>query len=124
MHHLRTNSRKLFQVLHTTTNAQAAMMTLRPGQSSSDQVENEHPRCEQWLYVVKGTARATMNKRTIQLKANDLLLIEKGEPHKITNTGKAALVTLNLYAPPAYTDKGDVKTLAKIPAIRTAIGLK
>ena len=94
------------------------MMTLRPGQSSSDQVENEHSRCEQWLYVVKGTARATINKRTVHLKPNDLLLIEKGEPHKITNTAKTALVTLNLYAPPAYTDKGDVKPLAKVPTLR------
>jgi mannose-6-phosphate isomerase-like protein (cupin superfamily) len=34
-------------------------------------------------------------------------LIEKGEPHQITNTGEVPLVTLNLYAPPAYDKQGD-----------------
>ena len=33
--------------------------------------------------------------------------IEKGEPHQITNTGTLPLVTLNVYAPPAYDRSGD-----------------
>jgi hypothetical protein len=40
--------------------AQAAMMTLRPGQSSSDEPVNEHPRCEQWLFVIAGAGRAPL----------------------------------------------------------------
>ena len=61
------------------------MMTLRPGQSTSDQVENEHPRCEQWLYVIRGVGRATVGKQSVALKTGSLLLIENGEPHRITN---------------------------------------
>ena len=43
MKHIATGSkRSMFNVLHSTRNAQAAMMTLRPGQSTSDKPENEH----------------------------------------------------------------------------------
>jgi mannose-6-phosphate isomerase-like protein (cupin superfamily) len=100
------------------------MMTLRPGQSSSDEVVNEHPRCEQWLLVLSGAGRATVEKRRVALKEGSLLLIEKGEAHRITNTGKRPLVTLNLYAPPAYTKGGDLRTVAKIPTLKTALGVK
>src|SRR5205809_1110970 len=98
MQHIQTRSaRGLFKVLTSTRSAQAAMMTLRPGQSSSDEPENEHPRAEQWLFVVAGTGRAIVGRRHVTLREGSLLLIEKGEPHQITNTGRKALVTFNVY---------------------------
>jgi mannose-6-phosphate isomerase-like protein (cupin superfamily) len=125
MKHINTaKSATLFKVLHATAKAEAAMMTLRRGQSSSKKIENEHPRCEQWLFVVRGSGKAAVGKRSITLKTNSLLVIEPGEPHRITNTGKSQLVTLNFYVPPAYTKTGDVKAVAKIPRLRTMIGLK
>lgn len=99
----------MFNILKSTRSAQAAMMTLPPGESTSDEPENEHPGAEQWLFVVKGTGRAIVGKQSAALKEGSLLLIEKGEAHQITNTGRRALVTLNLYCPPAYTSGGDVK---------------
>ena len=99
--------RSFFKVLLSGDSAQAATMTLKPGQSSSDEVVNEHPRCEQWLYVLSGTGRAKVEKRRVALKQGSLLLIEKGEPHEIENTGDTPLVTLNVYAPPAYDDEGE-----------------
>ena len=125
MQHIRTaKSRKFFEVLASTSDAQAAMMTLRPGQSTSDHVENEHPRCEQWLFVIKGSGRATVGKRSLAIRSGSLLLIEKGEPHRISNTGRSPLVTLNFYVPPAYTRDGDVKLLAKVPSVLKTLGLK
>jgi mannose-6-phosphate isomerase-like protein (cupin superfamily) len=110
MKHLKTGkSRGEFAVLASTRSAQAAMMTLQPAGSTGERVENEHPNAEQWLFVVSGTGRATAGRRTVKIAANSLLLIEKGEPHKITNTGRSPLVTLNLYVPPAYRKSGDVK---------------
>jgi mannose-6-phosphate isomerase-like protein (cupin superfamily) len=100
------------------------MMTLRPGQSSSDEPVNEHPRCEQWLFVIDGTGRATTAKRRVALKANSLLVIEQGEPHQITCTGRKPLITLNLYVPPAYTDDGDLKLMARVPTIKAALKMK
>src|SRR3954471_9490701 len=112
MRHIATGSaRSMFKVLHSTAAAEAAMMTLRPGQSTSDEVVNEHPRCEQWLFVIAGSGRATVGKRSVKLRENSLLLIEKGEAHRITNTGRGKLVTLNFYAPPAYTEDGDLKLM-------------
>ena len=120
--HLNTAAKRaFFSVLHSTRDAQAAMMTLRPGQSTSDEPENEHPRCEQWLFVLAGTGKAAVGKRRVALKANSLLLIEKGEPHQITNTGKSPLVTVNFYAPPAYTQSGDLKMMARVPTVRSML---
>ena len=64
MRHIKTGSKRaMFTVLHATRSAEAAMMTLKPGQSTSDAPENEHPRCEQWLFVVSGSGRAVVDKR-------------------------------------------------------------
>lgn len=100
--------RKEFDVLLSTRSSQAAMMTLQPGGSSSDEPENEHSRSEQWLFVISGTGRARVSGRTIWLRPRSLLLIEKGEPHQITNTGRSPLVTLNFYAPLAYRKDGEL----------------
>ena len=88
------------------------MMTLQPGGSTGEHVENEHPNAEQWLFVVSGTGRATVGRRSVKLASNSLLLIEKGEPHRIVNTGRSPLVTVNFYVPPAYKKGGDVKMSA------------
>ena len=115
MKHFNTSkSKDSFKVLASTRDAQAAAMTLKPGQSTSDQPENEHPKCEQWLYVVSGSGRAVVGRRRATLKEGSLLLIEKGEAHQITNTSRAkSMMTINLYAPPAYTGVGEVRASAK-----------
>jgi mannose-6-phosphate isomerase-like protein (cupin superfamily) len=116
MRHIDTGAkRSMFDVLASTRSAQAAMMTLRPGQSSSDEPENEHPKAEQWLFVVKGSGRAVVGTNRVALKEGSLLLIEKGERHQVTNTGKKAMVTLNLYIPPAYDEKGEVRSSVSHP---------
>ncbi len=100
--------RSEFNILTSSRSLQAAMMTLRPGGSSSDEPENEHPFAEQWLFVIRGTGRAIVGKRRVALRTNDLLLIEKGERHQIINPGRSNLVTINFYAPPAYDNRGEV----------------
>jgi len=104
-----TSHRSFFEPLLQTASLQAATMVLKPGKSSSDQPENEHPKAEQWLFVISGAGKAKVGSQSTTLKTGSLLLIEKGEPHQITNDGNEPLVTLNFYAPPAYTPKGNVK---------------
>lgn len=99
--------RRAFQVLHHSQLSQAATMTLRPGQTSSEASANEHAWAEQWLYVVRGTGRARVSGRTVKLTAGSLLFIGKREPHVIRNTGRTYLVTINIYAPPAYGADGE-----------------
>ena len=100
--------RGFFKVMASTREAQAAMMVLRPGQDTGEP-QNEHPWAQQWLFVVSGSGRARVGNRWASLKANSLLLIEKGEVHQIKNTGRRPLVTLNFYTPPAYTADGELR---------------
>jgi mannose-6-phosphate isomerase-like protein (cupin superfamily) len=113
MKHIKTGKvRGFFEVLAQTRSGQAAMMTLRPGQSTGEP-ENEHSRSEQWLFVISGSGTARVGKRTVALRKNSLLLIEKGEVHQVSNSGRGRLVTLNFYAPPAYTPAGEVRRAAE-----------
>ncbi len=96
-----------FEILHATGTSQAAMMTLEPGESSGESSDNEHAWAEQWLYVISGQGEATWKKRRFKLRVGSLLLVERGEPHVIRNTGKTPLVTLNVYVPPAYGVDGE-----------------
>jgi mannose-6-phosphate isomerase-like protein (cupin superfamily) len=110
MKHFTTHRRGDFEPLHDTGTSQAAMMTLAPGEDTGESANNEHPWAEQWLYVVSGTGTATAGPRkgkAVKLAVGSLLFIAKGEPHVITNTGETPLVTLNIYAPPAYDKAGD-----------------
>lgn len=111
MKHVNTKrNKRFFKPMIASPSVQAAMMVLRPGQSSSEEVEDEHPKAEQWVYVISGSGRARGRRgRSVELSAGSLLLIEKNEPHQVTNTGDGALVTINFYAPPAYGARGDVK---------------
>jgi len=99
--------RKSFQVVASAATAQAATMVLQPGESTGDP-KNEHPHSEQWLLVLSGTGRAIVDNHRVSLRQNSLLLIEEGELHEIKNTGDEPLVTLNLYAPPAYAEDGEL----------------
>lgn len=116
MKHIKTgNARGRFKVLAGTRDAQAAKMTLLPGGTSDDHPSNEHPRSEQWLFVISGNGVATVGRRKgatrrIPLSENSLLLIEKGELHQIRNTGKKTLSTISFYAPPAYNRHGELKS--------------
>ena len=114
MRHMHTGShRAFFRVLTSSEAAQAAMMVLRPGQSTGEKA-NEHPRAEQWLYVISGGGRARVGRRSVKIREGSLLLVEQNEEHQIENTGrKKPLVTLNFYVPPAYRRVGGVRLRAK-----------
>jgi mannose-6-phosphate isomerase-like protein (cupin superfamily) len=105
-------TRGAFKILAQTRSAQLAVMTLPPG-GTSGEVGNEHPRCEQWLWVLQGAGHAIINGRRVRLRQHSLLLIEKGELHQIVNSSRQTMRTLNLYAPPAYQTNGAVKPQAK-----------
>ena len=95
-----------FRVALGNRRSQAAEMVLPPGKSEGDS-RNRHRGADQWLYVLSGTGRATVNRRRYALHAGTLLLIERGDEHEILNTGRGLLRTLNFYVPPAYRSDGD-----------------
>lgn len=101
-----------FHVSLRNKKAQAAEMTLAPGDSEGDST-NYHRGADQWLFVVEGAGIAKVNHRRVPLRIGMLLLIEHGDKHEIKNTGKHPLRTLNLYIPPAYSADGDELPPAK-----------
>src|ERR1041385_6018741 len=98
MRHVHTSRlrRRSFQVLHHTRSSQAATMTIRPGEASSESSANEHGWAEQWHYVVAGTGTARVSGRTVRLREGSLLLIGRGEAHVIPNPRPPALVPGNI----------------------------
>jgi len=110
MHLIHNNKRRgEFNPLVATRGAQAAMMTLPKGGASDEVPSNEHPKCEQWLFVISGTGEAIVGKssrslRRRKLSEGSLLVIERRELHQIRNTGAEPLRTINVYVPPAYEE--------------------
>jgi len=92
---------KGFKVALGNARSQAATMVIAPGDAEGH-AGNKHKGADQWLLVVSGEGRATINGHRYRLRPRVLLLIERGDRHEIRNDGTAALVTLNLYVPPAY----------------------
>src|SRR5262245_23767272 len=82
-------------------------MSLRPNGVSDSQIADEHPPCEQWLYMISGTGAAVSldangRRRSMRLRRGVLLVIERRERHQIRNTGRQVLRTLNMYVPDIY----------------------
>lgn len=96
-----------FAVAAGNARSQAAVMVLQAGESTGPP-RNEHAASEQWLYVVSGRGRAVVAEQSFELAPGALLLVERGEPHSIANTGEEPLRTLNVYVPPAYEPDGDL----------------
>lgn len=90
-----------FEVVAGTPRSQAATMILEPGTATGGP-DNRHPDSDQWLYVAEGSGSATVDGQDVEIAAGDLLLIEAGETHEIRAGEDGPLVTLNVYAPPAY----------------------
>src|SRR4051812_23931300 len=95
-----------FRVILGNDRAQAAQMTLGPGEAEGG-LDNLHRGADQWLYVVSGTGAAIVNGQRLELREGSLVLIERGDKHEIRNTGSEPLKTHNIYIPPAYTEEGD-----------------
>lgn len=90
-----------FDVRLTTEDAQAAQMTLSPGQSTGGP-DNVHAESDQWCYVVSGSGWAVVDGEEVRLDAGDLIVVEAGETHEIGADGTDPLKTLTLYVPPDY----------------------
>jgi mannose-6-phosphate isomerase-like protein (cupin superfamily) len=106
MQKLRLRFGRGFKVVLGNRRAQAATMTLAPGDCEGGP-DNRHRGADQWLFVESGTGTAIVDGRRHSLRPGALILIERGNRHEIRNTGRRPLRTLNIYVPPAYTNNGD-----------------
>lgn len=101
MQHVDTAGAQGFEIVGGSRRSQAATMTLAAGESTGGS-ENRHSESDQWLYVVSGTGRAIVEGEAVELTAGSLILIEAGEGHEIASGEAEPLVTVSVYAPPAY----------------------
>ena len=96
-----------FHVLLTSKKSQVATMTLAPGKASGPK-GNEHPKSEQVLFVVEGEVLAEIGDEKQTLRKGDVVIVPAGADHRFVNHGASTVVTLNVYAPPAYdADEGE-----------------
>ena len=93
--------RQDFQVVAGTARSQAAVMILQPGEETGGP-DNRHEDSDQWLYVVAGEGGAGVGGGTRALEAGGRRGVEAGEGHEVRGRGEEPLVTVNVYAPPAY----------------------
>jgi mannose-6-phosphate isomerase-like protein (cupin superfamily) len=97
---------KGFSVALSNKRAQAATMVIAPGDCEGGP-DNRHRGADQWIFELSGSGVAELGGRRQRIKANSLVLIERGTTHEIRNTGRTPLKTLNVYVPPAYRSDGN-----------------
>jgi mannose-6-phosphate isomerase-like protein (cupin superfamily) len=97
---------KGFRVSIGNRRSQVAEMVIAPGGTEGGP-DNRHRGADQWLFVVAGTGAAVINGKRYPLRPGSLVLIERGDRHEIRNLGRAALKTLSVYVPPAFTAGGE-----------------
>jgi mannose-6-phosphate isomerase-like protein (cupin superfamily) len=95
---------KSFQVLQTSAKSQVATMTHAPGKSSGPK-GNEHPKSEQVLFVVEGEVLAEVGDEKKTLRKGDTVIVPAGAAHRFVNHSESTVITLNIYAPPAYDEE-------------------
>lgn len=101
-----------FRIAFAHAGVQVAEMVVAPGDREGGP-DNRHHGADQWLFVISGTGVAIVERARRRLRAGSLLLIERGEVHEIRNTGRTLLKTLNVYSPPAYTQRCVPKAAGK-----------
>jgi|SRR6266404_5134480 len=90
-----------FEVLQTAERSQTAMMTLAPGDATSDKAE-AHAKSDQVLLILEGELAGEVGDRHPNLKKGDVIIIPAGVKHRFVNRARKPAITFNVYSPPAY----------------------
>jgi mannose-6-phosphate isomerase-like protein (cupin superfamily) len=90
---------RFFQVLQRTSQSQAAVMTMAPGEDAGP--EEEHTG-DQIIYIVEGEALVRIQDQEYRAAAGTLLTIPARTRHFVKNPSTRPVFLLTVYAPPAY----------------------
>ncbi len=90
-----------FRVLDTTERSQTGLLTLEPGESSSEK-PSTHQDSDQTLILLAGELRAEIGDEKAVLEEGDAVLVPAKTPHRFINTGKSRATTFSVYARPAF----------------------
>ena len=83
---------------------QVKRIKVKPGAKTSLQMH--HHRAEHWI-VVKGTARVTIDEKTMLLAENESVYIPMGKPHRLENPGKIFLELVEVQSG-GYLEEDDI----------------
>ncbi len=78
---------------------QAVFSIIPPGASGTKL--HYHTQRESWIIVLSGEGKEIVDGNEFPLKANDSIFILPNEKHKIQNTGKTELRTIEIYSLPS-----------------------
>lgn len=85
-------------IVARTTQSVAILHNLEPGETTGSTYEL-HPNSDRWVFVLAGMGQVDVNAQTVGVREGSLLLIEAGEPYRLTNTGDRPFETLSILAP-------------------------
>lgn len=97
-----------FEVLEKADHYQIKRITVNPGHRLS--LQYHHHRTEHWV-IVAGSGRVTRGEEVIPVMANQSVVIPKGTPHRIENTGTEPLVFIEVQYG-EYLGEDDIVRLA------------
>lgn len=90
-----------FHLLETTGRTQTATMTLKPGESTGDDL-NQHPHSDQTVVVLAGELTAEVGAEREVLRTGQSVIVPAGVKHRFRNEKNATAFAFTVYAPPAY----------------------
>lgn len=90
-----------FRILDTTERRQTGLLTLEPGESSSEK-PSTHKDSDQTLILLAGELKAEIGDEKATLEDGDAVLVPAKTPHRFTNTGNSRVTTFSVYARPAF----------------------
>lgn len=76
-------------------------LTVMPGHRMS--LQSHEKRDELWV-VVEGQMKGHVGDRTFQATPFEVVLVKKGEKHRVTNTGEVPLTLVEVACGPAFED--------------------
>jgi mannose-6-phosphate isomerase-like protein (cupin superfamily) len=105
--HLAQQNTYFRKVIHTGSNAQLVLMSLKPGEEIGMET---HPTTDQILFFVKGHVKAILEGQEENVGKHDVVFVPAGTKHNFVNIGNEDAKLYTLYAPPEHPDGTVQKT--------------
>ena len=114
-----TRSNEAFRrVLHTTPGGQLVVMHLQPGEDIGLET---HDDVDQYIWIVQGLARATLDGQESTNEPGDVVVIPRGTRHNVLNaSSEQPLKLFTVYTPAEHPDGTIHQTRAEAEAAEAA----
>lgn len=89
------------KVLHTTTNLQLVLMSLKPNEEIGMET---HTNTDQFFRFEQGNGKCIINNIEYTVKDGDCVIVPAGMSHNIKNTGENELKLYTIYSPPHHKE--------------------